>query len=71
MCVTHDRLSAGFWDSASWDSVKRQGQEAIEKWIDRQLENTSVTVVLIVTETSYTNQDEDLLCILRSVGIRR
>ena len=28
-------------------------------------------MLLIVTETSYTNQDEDLLCILRSVGIRR
>ena len=28
-------------------------------------------MLLIVTETSYTNQNEDLLCILRSVGIRR
>ena len=47
-----DRESAGFWDSASWESVKKQGDDAIHRWIDRNLEGTSVTVVLIGAETS-------------------
>jgi hypothetical protein len=47
-----DRESAGFWDAAAWESVKKKGDEAIEKWIDDQLKGTSVTVVLIGTETS-------------------
>ena len=47
-----DRESAGFWDAASWESVKRQGEEAIKRWINNQLNGTSVTVVLIGAETS-------------------
>jgi hypothetical protein len=43
---------AGFMDAASWEEVRKKGEEAIEKWIDRQLEGTSVTVVLIGAETS-------------------
>ena len=35
----------GFIDSASWESVKRQGEGAIKKWIDNELNGTSVTVV--------------------------
>ena len=50
--VTQDRESAGFWDSASWEEVKKKGNDAIQKWIDDQLKGTSVTVVLIGTETS-------------------
>lgn len=50
--VTKDRESAGFWDAASWEEVKKKGEAEIEKWIDKQLEGTSVTVVLIGTETS-------------------
>lgn len=49
--VTQDRESAGFWDSASWEEVKKKGQAAVEKWIDDQLNNTSVTVVLIGAQT--------------------
>src|SRR3990167_10356932 len=41
-----DRESAGFWDSASWEEVKKKGEEAIQRWIDKQLEGTSVTVFL-------------------------
>ena len=48
-----DREAAGFWDAAAWEQVKRQGKEAIEWWIDRELQNTSVTAVLIGTETAY------------------
>lgn len=37
-----------FYDKAEWESVKRRG---IEKWIEEQLDGTSVTVVLIGSET--------------------
>ena len=37
-----------FFDKAEWESVKRKG---IEKWIEEQLNGTSVTVVLIGAET--------------------
>ena len=47
-----DREAAGFWDAASWEEVKKKGEEAIKRWINNQLEGTSVTVVLIGTETS-------------------
>ena len=47
-----DRDTAGFWDSASWEEVKKKGDAAIKKWIDDQPTGTSVTVVLIGAETS-------------------
>jgi hypothetical protein len=47
-----DREAAGFWDAASWEEVKKKGEEAIKRWIDKQLDGTSVTVVLIGAETS-------------------
>ena len=50
--LTQDRKAAGFWDSAAWEEVKKKGESAIKKWIDDQLTGTSVTVVLIGTETS-------------------
>lgn len=50
--VTRDRESAGFWDAAAWEEVKKKGNLAVEKWIDDQLKGTSVTVVLIGAETS-------------------
>lgn len=50
--VTQDRESAGFWDAADWESVKRNGEGAIHRWIDNQLSGTSVTVVLIGAETA-------------------
>ena len=48
----NERSGAGFWDAASWEEVKRRGEDAIHRWIDRQLDGTSVTVVLIGAETS-------------------
>ena len=45
-----DREAAEFWDAASWEEVKKKGEEAIKRWIDKQLEGTSVTVVLIGAE---------------------
>jgi len=50
--TTPERESAGYIDPASWESLKKQGEEAIKKWIDKQLENTTVTVVLIGYQTS-------------------
>src|SRR4030043_799065 len=47
-----DRETAGFADAASWEIIKRKGKEAIRKWIDRELEGTAVTVVLIGYKTS-------------------
>ena len=50
--VTQERSAAGFWDAAKWEDVKKKGADAIHKWIDDQLDGTSVTVVLIGAETS-------------------
>ncbi len=47
-----DRETAGFWDAASWEEVKKKGDEYIKHWIDNQLNGTSVTVVLIGVETN-------------------
>jgi hypothetical protein len=47
-----DREAAGFWDAADWEQVKSKGEDAVKNWINRQLEGTSVTVVLIGSETS-------------------
>jgi hypothetical protein len=50
--VTKDRSAAGFWDGVKWEEVKKKGDDAIHKWIDEQLKGTSVTVVLVGTQTS-------------------
>lgn len=50
--VTKDREAAGFFDSAKWEEVKKKKDSDIEKWIDDQLKGTSVTVVLIGSDTA-------------------
>lgn len=47
-----DRETAGFIDYADFEEIKKGGDSAIKKWIDNQLIGTSVTVVLIGSETS-------------------
>lgn len=47
-----DIESAGFVDAASWEAVKRQTDEAIARWINTQMDGTTVTVVLIGAETA-------------------
>lgn len=47
-----DRESAGFWDAAKWEEVKKKGDDAIKQWIRNQISGTSVTVVLIGAETA-------------------
>lgn len=49
--VTQGKEAAGFVDSAEFESIKRQGDQAIKNWINRQLEGTSVTVVLVGKQT--------------------
>ena len=49
--VTQGKEAAGFIDKAEFEKIKRNGENAVCKWIDRQLEGTSVTVVLIGKET--------------------
>ena len=44
--------SAGFIDKAEFEEIQRQGDQSIKNWIDRQLEGTSVTAVLIGFDTS-------------------
>ena len=49
--VTQGKEAAGFIDKASFEQIKRQGTDAVHRWIDKQLEGTSVTVVLLGSET--------------------
>jgi hypothetical protein len=43
---------AGYIDKASWESIEKEGKQAIRDWIANQLKGTSVTVVLIGPQTS-------------------
>jgi len=49
--VTQGKESAGLIDSADFEKLKKQGDSAIKNWIDKQLEGTSVTVVLVGEKT--------------------
>jgi len=49
--VTQDREAAGFVDAAEFEKIKRQSDQVIKNWIDKQLEGTSVTVVLVGEKT--------------------
>jgi len=42
---------SGFIDGASWESIKRDGEDAVRDWINRQMKGCSVTVVLIGSDT--------------------
>lgn len=52
--VVKDRSidTSDFIDAAKWEEIKRGGDVAIKKWIENQLNGTSVTVVLIGAKTS-------------------
>src|SRR5438045_8978625 len=49
--VTQGREAAGFIDAADFEQLKKKGDDAIETWIDDQLNGTSVTVVLVGKDT--------------------
>lgn len=46
-----NREIAGFIDAAEFEELKRQGDLAVKRWINSQLDGTSVTAVLIGHET--------------------
>ena len=41
--VTQGREAAGFQDAATFEEFERQGDMAIARWINKQLDRTSVT----------------------------
>lgn len=47
-----DEDEYGVIDAVEWETIERAGAEAIKRWINEQLQNTSVTAVLIGAETS-------------------
>lgn len=47
-----DNIAAGFIDAAEFEKIKNQGSEKVKEWIRNQLSYTSVTVVLIGSETN-------------------
>ena len=49
--VTQGKQAAGFIDAADFEDLERQGDSAIKRWIDGQLEGTSVTAVLVGSKT--------------------
>lgn len=46
-----NQVSSGIIDKADFETIQRQGESAIKRWIDKQLEGTSATIVLIGSET--------------------
>ena len=49
--VTQGKEAAGFIDKAEFEEVKKKGDQAIKNWINKQLEGTTVTVVLVGEKT--------------------
>lgn len=49
--VAQGKETAGFVDAADFEKIKKQGDAAIQRWIDNQLNGTSVTVVLVGEKT--------------------
>jgi len=47
-----NQTAAGFIDAAEFEQIQRSGESAVTRWIDRQLDGTSVTVVLVGAETA-------------------
>lgn len=51
--ITRGCAVAGFRDVAEIEAVRKKGDVAIERWIDKQMLGTSVTCVLIGRKTSH------------------
>lgn len=50
--LTAARGADGLWDASMWESIKKDGEYAIRRAIDKELNKTSVTVVLIGQRTA-------------------
>ena len=46
-----NQIASGIVDHAAFEQIKRQGDGAVKRWINSQLDGTSATVVLIGEET--------------------
>lgn len=46
-----NQMLSGIIDHAEFEKIERQGDVAIKRWIDNQLNNTTATVVLIGADT--------------------
>lgn len=46
-----DREEAGYFDASLWESTKRSGEESLKRLINGGLDGTSVTSVLVGSET--------------------
>jgi hypothetical protein len=46
-----DRAAAGFFDASIWEQAKKESSIALKRMINSEIENTSVTCVLIGTYT--------------------
>lgn len=44
--------ASGYWDHSLWEETKKQGEDAIKRMINKGLDGTTVTVVLIGAETA-------------------
>lgn len=54
--ITNNTIDAnGFIDAAQWEEVKRGTDQAVKNWINNQLHGTSVTAVLIGSQTVDSN----------------
>jgi hypothetical protein len=50
--IVEGSAAAGFHDASLWEEAKKKGDDAVKKLIDKGLEGTSVTVVLIGAQTA-------------------
>ena len=49
--VPQDRAAAGFFDASIWETAKRTSPLAVKRLINKEIQNTTVTVVLIGSDT--------------------
>lgn len=50
--VVEGTAAAGFHDASLWEEAKKKGDDALKRLINSGLDNTTVTAVLIGTETA-------------------
>ena len=49
--IGHDYKMNPFFDRSKWDALKRHGDHAIKDYINKELKDTDITVVLLGEET--------------------
>lgn len=61
----------GYADAAEWEKIERQGEAAVKKWINDNLERTTVTAVLYGAQTATRRwvRYEILQSVLRGNGL--